>query len=278
MAGIADNLKQTVNRWLPKIIGYRNAINVGRTYLSMMNWIKYNDPHLFQFVHLEINSHCNRQCWYCLQSRKPTDEHYMAQNVFDLAMERLQELDWSAPIVFHLLNEPLLHPQIIEIVAATRKALPHSLPHVTTNGDLLTVDIADKLVEAGLVRCLITQHPPTTEQWQTKIDNICSRHPNIFQYMAIQREEMLNIGGQVPVDNPKLPYCNAPKRSLIIRHTGQFGLCCCTASFEDQYIFGNIADGPILEQWNAPRWKELRKSLRHGERSLPICRDCTGIR
>src|SRR5687767_13566064 len=91
-------------------------------------------------VEIEVNSRCNRKCWYCPVSILPPPDgpKFMADDVFVRLHEELQAIDYSGRISYHLYSEPLLRRDLARLVALSKSMLAASWQVLFTNGDLLT--------------------------------------------------------------------------------------------------------------------------------------------
>ncbi|WP_051286260.1 radical SAM protein [Megalodesulfovibrio gigas] len=99
---------------------------------------------------IEPTSRCNLACGMC-----PRQTPGCVMTDGDLAFETLAALETVLPGVERVslagLGEPLLHPQIVEIVAWLRARLPATARiGLQTNGLLVTQALADRLAAAGL--------------------------------------------------------------------------------------------------------------------------------
>ena len=98
-------------------------------------------------VIIEINSKCNRRCWFCTNSiidghQKNID---MSDATFDKIMSDLRSINYAEEIVLSFFNEPLLCGKLFDRIAAIKQACPDSFLHIFTNGDFLTIEITEQL-------------------------------------------------------------------------------------------------------------------------------------
>ena len=104
---------------------------------------------MFRMVQLELQSHCNRDCWFCPRHldrsghRKDANgesikKKFPTEKIRDI-FEQLCELNFKKRIIFHHLSEPTLDSRLID-VAQTAKRLGMK-PFTFTNGDVLKNDI-----------------------------------------------------------------------------------------------------------------------------------------
>lgn len=85
----------------------------------------------FAKVYLEITNVCNRSCAFCPGTARTPG--YMQESEFTALLSRLQ--GWTDYLYFHLMGEPLLHPQLEKYLALAGEAGFHVI--LTTNGTLL---------------------------------------------------------------------------------------------------------------------------------------------
>jgi len=95
----------------------------------------------FKKVYLEITNVCNLRCSFCPGTKRPT--RFLSVEEFKLLTTRLQ--GQTKYLYFHLMGEPLLHPQLSEFLhIADEKEFYVNL---TTNGTLLN-NAAEVLLNA----------------------------------------------------------------------------------------------------------------------------------
>lgn len=103
-------------------------------------------------VIIELNSKCNRKCWFCTNayvcdSEKNID---MSEEVFSQVVDELAEINYNQSICLSFFNEPLLSEQLEERIRTLKTRLPSSFVYLFTNGDFLTKERLSSLEEAGL--------------------------------------------------------------------------------------------------------------------------------
>jgi MoaA/NifB/PqqE/SkfB family radical SAM enzyme len=108
---------------------------------------------LIKFVFIELTNHCNFNCTFCPNAVMTRKRQFMDT---DLAIRLLDEIASknlaSEPIQLHLMGEPLLHPQIFEILEFIRKK---NLPvRLFTNGALLNEKNRERIY-AGDIKELV---------------------------------------------------------------------------------------------------------------------------
>lgn len=82
-----------------------------------------------------IVEHCNLKCAGCTHFSPLAKEEFLNPIEFEKDINRLSELTGGNTRFINLLGgEPLLHPQICEFIKIARKAFPHTLIRIVTNG------------------------------------------------------------------------------------------------------------------------------------------------
>ena len=90
----------------------------------------------FGKIYIEITNVCNLQCAFCIPTtRKP---EFMKVEDFDRILQKIQP--YTDRIYLHIKGEPLLHPQLKEILAcAMEKQMDVT---ITTNATLLQQNLS----------------------------------------------------------------------------------------------------------------------------------------
>ena len=124
-------------------------------------------------VEIDVCSACNFSCAFCFHADR--DEIRRAGVRFGLMDMSLFEkilADLGAfpekikKVRLFEFGEPLLHPQLPEMIRATRDAGVTEHVEITTNGALLTADLNLRLVEAGLSQINISISGVSEEQYR----------------------------------------------------------------------------------------------------------------
>ena len=85
----------------------------------------------FKKIYIEITNSCNFDCSFCFKTTRP--KKFMAVEEFRLIVEKIRP--FTNYIYLHVLGEPLLHPQLDEILDIAEKSGLNI--NITTNGSLL---------------------------------------------------------------------------------------------------------------------------------------------
>ncbi|MFZ5830212.1 MAG: GTP 3',8-cyclase MoaA [Planctomycetota bacterium] len=109
------------------------------------------DQHGSIYLRLSITDHCNLRCRYCRPAGDNRREAARLRADTRELLHLVQAIDRAAPIGKLRLTggEPLVHSQLVPLVALLRRVLPHATLAITTNGALLK-PAAEPLRSAGL--------------------------------------------------------------------------------------------------------------------------------
>jgi MoaA/NifB/PqqE/SkfB family radical SAM enzyme len=115
-------------------------------------------------LYVEITTRCNLSCQMCMQRAWNEPIGDMPLATFSSIVDNLSA--FSTPPVIHLggYGEPLFHPNFLEMVRLAKDA--GAAVEVTTNGTLLTRDIAEALIDLGLDRMAVSIDGVTPERYE----------------------------------------------------------------------------------------------------------------
>ena len=85
----------------------------------------------FKKIYIEITNSCNFDCSFCFKTTRTTK--FMSPDEFRIVVEKIRP--YTNYIYLHVLGEPLLHPQLNEILTIAETANLNI--NITTNGGLL---------------------------------------------------------------------------------------------------------------------------------------------
>ena len=107
---------------------------------------------MFKRVYIEITNVCNLRCSFCHGTRR--EKRFMTPEEFALLTERLKGA--TRYLYLHVLGEPLLHPQLPEILRICRDRGFHVC--LTTNGTLLKEKLPVLLDAPALHKVSVSLH------------------------------------------------------------------------------------------------------------------------
>ena len=104
-------------------------------------------------IYLEITNVCNLDCTFCHKTQRK--KKFISEEEFNILLLKIEGR--SKYLFFHLMGEPMLHPQLPRFIEAARGK--GFLPAVTTNGSLLKEN-GDLFLSALPYKISISLHAP----------------------------------------------------------------------------------------------------------------------
>ena len=133
---------------------------------------------------------CNFVCKYCLfsvdKSKRGfiTDKNVMGLDMFKKCMDDLLEFEERIKVLrFVGMGEPLMHPNIVEMVEYASSRNIFNKIEILSNGSLLTPDMTDALSEVGLDRIAISIQGTTAQKYY----DVCGYKINLDKFMDNMR-------------------------------------------------------------------------------------------
>ncbi len=132
---------------------------------------------------------CNFKCEYCIHSLERSKHGYISNeammpwDVYKKVIDDIRDTGEHIKMLrFAAIGEPLLHPQIAEMVAYARQSGIADSVDIVTNGALLTRELSDRLINAGLSKLRISleglsaeeycEHTSATVDFEKMVENI----------------------------------------------------------------------------------------------------------
>ena len=106
----------------------------------------------FNKIYLEISNRCNLRCAFCPGTKRPP--HTMTREEFTSLLPKLRP--WTDYLYFHVMGEPLCHPQMGEFLSLAGEAGFKVI--LTTNGTLLSARKDILLNSPALYKINISLH------------------------------------------------------------------------------------------------------------------------
>lgn len=234
---------------------------------------------IFSVVIIETSSVCNRRCLYCPNSMFERglikNNKKLEAELFYNVIDQLADLKWFGQIQFNFYNEPLLDERLPEFIKYASSKLTASSFVIYTNGDYLTQNLYCTLKESGVTDFIITEHD------NSGLDSVL----NLTRFRKLKNSDRVNVvirkldrfysrGGLVKLSTGerKLKHCLWGVHSFIINHEGEAVLCC--EDYFNTVKLGNVGDEKILDIWNKPSYRQIRRELKKGVFKYNICRKC----
>lgn len=129
-----------------------NSFSIGRS------------PAALSKIYIEPTNLCNLDCRTCMRNVWDEPLGLMSKETLSKVMEGAKQFSGRPSIFFGGFGEPLVHPDIIEMVRAAKEAW--SEVELITNGILLDETVSGKLIEAGLDRIWVSIDGATPESYE----------------------------------------------------------------------------------------------------------------
>jgi MoaA/NifB/PqqE/SkfB family radical SAM enzyme len=122
------------------------------------------------YLFVEITNACNFKCTWCpdeiMDRRRGFMSRQQAVRILDEVAEKRSWLGPLFPVKLHQMGEPMLHPELPEIVAhAESRGVPIEL---NTNCGLITEERVDALYRAGLTNLILSYQTPDPDSFKTR--------------------------------------------------------------------------------------------------------------
>jgi len=260
-------------------------------------------------IEIEIFSFCNRQCWFCPNSfiDRHSTNNFMDENLYLKILSELQEIDYSNIITYSRYNEPLSDKIFLTRLKQARKACPNAELHTNSNGDYITKEYLDELVNAGLNSIAIQCYFGENENFDFRIagEKAKAMAQKLDLGLEILEFDVFNrIIFKFPRDDIKvtysahdfkkiannrgdtlkkvLPYertssCLIQFKHLYIDYNGSFMACCNLRSDIEKhkdFILGNANESSIFEVFMGEKIINYRKKLGVNGKKIWPCDSC----
>lgn len=115
-------------------------------------------PRKFPRIHLELTNRCNFSCLFCPDGLMTRPRGVMDPALARSALDQISSLDLAEKVTFHVMGEPLLHPNFFDILDhAASVNMPVGL---TTNGALLRPETIEEISRRDLHQIDISLQTP----------------------------------------------------------------------------------------------------------------------
>ncbi|MDR2410308.1 MAG: radical SAM protein [Bacteroidales bacterium] len=122
------------------------------------------------WLFIDVSGRCNYRCVFCPHnnSKYMWDERHkqMSFEIFQKIVNDLREFEEPIGVIdLSFITEPLLHPDLPEMLKILNKNSVCKKTNITTNGCLLTPELNDKLIDSGLNHMLISVEALNKDQF-----------------------------------------------------------------------------------------------------------------
>lgn len=250
----------------------------------------YCDVPLFSLIDFSLTEQCNRSaghpraCSFCprIDSKiYPNQNLHMSLKLVEKIARELADLKWAGTSVLCGYGEPLLHPQLSEVVNLLKLAT-ESRVEVVTNGDFLGPEKIAKLSQAGVDYFVVSMYdgphqvPKFEAAFKTAgVESYILRdrwhsEQDQFGLKLTNRGGVVEVGPQEPVDQHHP--CYYLTYQMQVDWNGDVVLC--PQDWYKRLRFGNLALQSMFEVWTSKRLNKRRRQLIEGRRVEHPCSSC----
>ena len=169
-------------------------------------------------VHMELTNICNFRCTFCPSSLMTREKGYMTLELAKKVITDLKEMDIAEKITFHVMGEPMLHPQVFQIIAYARDM--RCKVGLTTNGSLFTEENIDRLLALELDQINISLQTPDEDSFALRQAGRLTAEEyfqNILNFISL----LIQNKGETTI---KLHLLNSKDRRLLVTPLDQGGI------------------------------------------------------
>jgi len=172
----------------------------------------------------------------------------LEESTFNEIIDQLKTISFSGIIYYHFYNESLFDKRLSQFIRHVKKHLPSCINRVVSNGDFLSISMADNLINAGVTEFAITIHDKNGETLLAKLQPVLKKYPEYVRINSIHDKPLSNRGGAIEVELlDKKDRCIDPLESLQLDHKGNVLLCC--NDYYREHSFSNIGNDQIEKSW-----------------------------
>jgi len=258
--------------------------NIKRKSLFVDKVHMHNGIPLFSWIDLNPTELCNRTCDFCPRvdsSLYPNQNLNISLDLCKKINNELKELNYRGGMVLSGYGEPMLHPELIEMVRILGDEVHLE---IVTNGDKLTTEIVQELFKSGLNVMVVSMYdgPHQVDAFKKIfIDANVQEDSYILRdrWYAVEEDYGVKLtnragvalgGNQSEVDSYRP--CNYPSYSMMLDWNGDVMLC--VQDWNKKIKMGNFASNSLLNIWQSSGFKKYRNMLGKGHRALAPCNQC----
>ena len=232
------------------------------------------------YFEIPITDECNLNCKGCLFScNRHGERSCMTLDEITSDFQRMKELFFDIPWIRILGGEPLMHPQLAEVVQGARAIFPTTEIDICTNG-LLVPNMSDELLQtiaAQHVTIHISEYRPVEKIAQ----QIAARLESFgIEHCFLKRDEFYKFYTQHPGNDGARSHEACPSSGCREVYRGRLVKCSAVLAFERM----NKQFGTQYEVCKGEDWFDLHDERLTGwdimkklDQAVPACRYCDTV-
>lgn len=241
----------------------------------------FNINESLKYIEIETNNICTRRCKWCKYGSSIPEEVIELDTSYIIKIvEDLIRMKFKGTIALYGINEPLLDERIISgsLIKLLKDLIgtePMSLT-LTTNGDLLSEEVCNKLFQSGLDSLYVSCYDDLSI---SRINGLLSLVENIiiFDQRRYENNEwesnragtLSSVGeDNIFKDSP----CYLPYFRVVVGHDGKIRLC--NNEMYGTTDLGNIKESSIVTLLNECKFSKLREGISQCRSNNKSCANC----
>jgi MoaA/NifB/PqqE/SkfB family radical SAM enzyme len=239
---------------------------------------------VFSWIDVNLTELCNRKCVFCPRvdsASYPNQKLHMSMSLVEKMAVELRGLNYQGTIVLSGFGEPMLHPELADLVAVLGEDIRVEM---VTNGDFLNAKRIKELVDAGLDYFVVSMYdgPHQKDLFNPMFAEAeCNKEQFILRDRWYTEDEgyglkltnragtvSIGIQDEVDVAHP----CYYPAYSMTIDWNGDALLC--VQDWHKKVKAGNLYAQTMMEVWTSPMMQKRRTELGRGNRISAPCNLC----
>lgn len=232
---------------------------------------------------IEINpiEMCNRKCNFCPRSTDfyKNKKFSISKDTVKKISSDLESFNFNGRIGFVGFGEPLLHPELEELINIVKKEVTNlKWLEINTNGDFLTLERMKSIKDSGCTTIAISMYDIDKSQYFNEMAelanmNIILRHhynsSNNYGLRIVNRNDIIDETSNFETDKT---HCYIPFYKMLIDWNGDVLLC--DNDWSKKNKFGNVHNMSINDIWINSELNNYRNYLSNGNRILDPCKKC----
>lgn len=216
----------------------------------------------FKKIYIEITNICNLDCSFCSKNNRP--KKFISNEEFINILNKIE--DYTDYLYFHVMGEPLIHPNINELIDIASSSFKINL---TTNGVFLDKIINNKNIRQVNISLHSLENKSTLKEALIKMLETANKLTNtIINYrLWIQNDasdDIINIINEFYHTNINLNSNSYKIKDKVF------------VSFEQEFVWPNLDNEIIFNQSTCLGLKEHIGILVDGT-VVPCCLDSNGL-
>lgn len=232
-----------------------------------------------KYVEIETCNQCTRTCSWCLFGVKENDRgklKLLDQQVIFNVFNGLKRIGFSGTVALYGINEPLLDWRITSglLISKAREILGSEVClSLTTNGDLLNLDVIRILFEAGLDSLSISCYEEDSLRKANKFAQNEQRIKVLDQRRYHDGLWESNRAGFLTKDTvKKYEGCTMPYFRTVIGWNGELRIC--PHEMTGVISIGNIYEKDFIDVLESERYELVRKKILTCRQEVCSCKQC----